>query len=96
MASQLTTDTTHILCPDKTCTLFQKPNCRCPCENDCPHQEKRKLFVVCEGCGKIIDATDTSLLQRVGHLCEGVGGPVASSFARVSGKYELHYELPKT
>ena len=43
---------TYFLCPDKTCKLFEKPDCHVPCESECPHQAKKAI--VCGICKETI------------------------------------------
>jgi hypothetical protein len=85
-------DTTYLLCPDKTCTLFTKPTPIIPCEHGCPHQDKLIKIVKCP-CGELVELYGYhSQMQRVDHCCKN--GNMGSTFARMSGKYERIFERP--
>jgi hypothetical protein len=85
-------DTTYLLCPDKACTLFTKPNCPIPCERECPHQDKLIKIIKC-GCGELVELPgDHSSLRRVDHPHKD--GSIGWSFQRISGKYERIFEMP--
>ena len=85
-------DGTILLCPDRNCTLFTKPNVLCPCERNCPHQEKLKKIVMC-GCGELVVLSGNhSCLCRVDHNCND--GMTRCTFVRMNGKYRRVFEMP--
>ena len=83
---EMKTDRTYLLCPDKNCKLLTKPDCWCPCERDCPHQDKLTKIIKCQ-CGEIIELPGNhSMMRRVDH--DHPDGSTACTFVRMSGKYE--------
>lgn len=48
----------YIICPKKKCRLFRDAKGHCPCDGHCPHQDKLKLVIICNTCGKIIVLSD--------------------------------------
>lgn len=91
---EMSHDTTYLLCPDKMCTLFTKPNCPIPCERDCPHEDKLKKIVVCS-CGEIVVLPGSHHdCCRVEHECKP--GIITWIFTtRMSGKYHRIFEMPE-
>ena len=81
---------TYFLCPDSKCGLFTKPDCRVPCESDCPH--KAEKAIVCQMCGAtIILPFDHLAWCRVECACGGC------NFQRMSGiyrRFNLHPARP--
>ncbi len=48
--------TTYILCPDRSCNLFNST--RIPgnhCDGSCPHEKEQKKLFLCPGCGEIVE-----------------------------------------
>ena len=84
----------YIICPDKDCKKFWDEE-DFACNGSCP--QNCKMYIVCPACGNKVyfNPKDTSQWQRIdctasignGFTCGGC------SFARMSGKYELEYEL---
>lgn len=91
--ADLDTDCTYIICPKPTCRLFWKPDGACPCDGQCPYQEKQKL-VVAFSCGhmEVLPGGD-SMLRRIDHPC--TDSTTKTTFVRASGRYRLLYELPE-
>ena len=89
----LKTDTTYIICPEKTCQLFWDTGTPFPCDGHCPFQERQKLMVLCPNChARIMLSGGSSRWQRINHQCPD--GRVSANFCRMNGKYHLLYEVP--
>jgi len=89
------TDTTYLLCPDQSCTLYwEKLDQWCPCESECPLQDQLIKMIRCH-CGEVVELRgDHFMCCSVGHPSpDGLGGRCCS-FARMTGKYHLLYERP--
>lgn len=92
--SEMEIGTTYIICPDRKCKLFWDTSRWCPCDGDCPHEDKLKLVIICHGCGKmIILPGDHCSWCRIDHNCSGKGGGCCSNF-RMDNKYHLLYKMP--
>ncbi len=73
-------DCTYFLCPDASCKLFKKPDCRVPCERECPCEAQKAI--VCFACYKtIVLPYNHCSFCRVDCKCG------ASNFQRMSGRY---------
>jgi len=92
--SDLKTDTTYLLCPDKSCELFLDPTRRCPCEEECPHQDELIKIIACINCNEPVELPgDHFAFARVDHLCPN--GDTACNFQRMRGKYHRLFERPE-
>jgi len=86
-------DIIYILCPDKTCKLFDSDVSPLPCKKNryadvqCPHLDKTKFLIFCHYCGEpIILNSDYSCWCRIDHICR------CSILGRhVAGTYRLVY-----
>lgn len=84
---------TYIICPDRSCRLFYDTMQSCPCDGRCPKQKEERLVIVCSGCNETIVLPGGShVFVRTDHLC--ANGHRTPNF-RMSGVYELLYEIPK-
>ncbi len=91
-ASELKDDVTYIICPEKSCRLFEVRGPERSCDGKCPFQEKQKLVVGCDCGGMVVLPGGHKSWYRVDH--PHPEGGVGSTFARMSGKYFLLYKLP--
>ena len=89
----ISSESTYLVCPDPDCNLFTKPNCNCPCEKECPQQDKLIKIVRCS-CGEfILLPGDHNSLKRVDHECEN--GSTGCTFVRGNGKYQRGFSIPE-
>jgi len=87
---EMDSNTTYILCPDRSCKLFYSPEYPFPCEYNCPKKNKLEKIIKCRNCGEPIHLCgDHHMLCRVDHACPD--GRHASNFQRMSGRYRLVY-----
>lgn len=90
--SDLKEDITYLLCPDKTCDLFWKENCACPCEYDCPSvEDMKKILYVRDMENLLVLDGDFSSLQTVDYKTKD--GCTRVHF-RNSDKHRIMYKMP--
>ena len=92
--SEMTEDTTYILCPDKKCGLFwYEPFFAC--EGSCPKKDLEKLVVICKDCDKLLVLdSDHSAFCRLDHNCNEHNS--CKFRLRKSTNHILIYALPKS
>ena len=91
--SDMDTNTTYLLCPDRSCRLFFNPD-RNWCEHECPKKDALVKIVQCTNCLDPIELPgDHYFLCAVTHECHDGSHPLM--FQRMSGQYRLIYERPK-
>ena len=82
--TEMRTDTTYLLCPERRCVLFWDTNSPIPCESRCPFQDKLVKMIVCTGCHELIELPGNhNHLCRVDHDC--LDGARISNFQRIGG-----------
>ncbi len=90
---EMNTETTYLLCPDRTCQLFSDP-AKNWCESECPRIADLVKIIQCHNCQEPIELPGNHyLIERVDHNCHDGRHP--AMFQRMSGKYQLIYERPK-
>lgn len=91
--SDMNTETTYLLCPDRSCKLFFDPS-KMWCERDCPQEDDLVKIVQCHNCKEPIELEGNHhYFAHVTHECPDGRHPLM--FQRMSGKYRLIYEKPK-
>ena len=94
MSIEFDLDSTYVICPDRACRLFWDATRPCPCDGACPQEDKQKLMVLCAECKEpVYVGAGSRRYCRVDHAHGD--GSVASTFARLSGKYFLLYDRLK-
>lgn len=81
---------TYLLCPDKTCKLFNKNLNKC--EFNCPLKEKLKKLFLCPICENIVELPGHYTPWH--YPTHGRAGCDAL-IKRTSDEYELIYEMPE-
>jgi hypothetical protein len=91
--SDMNTNTTYLLCPDRSCKLFFDPNKEW-CDFECPKKDDLVKIVQCINCLEPIELPgDHYYIEAVTHECPDGRHPLM--FQRMSGRYQLIYERPK-
>src|SRR3989344_5213070 len=91
--SEMDTNTTYLLCPDRSCRLFFDPD-REWCETACPRKDVLVKIIQCVNCSEPIELSgDHHRYSSVTHECADGRHPLM--FQRMSGRYCLIYERPK-
>ena len=91
--SEMNTETTYLLCPDRSCKLFFDL-AKEWCEQECPKRDDLVKINQCHNCQEPIELPgDHNYLCCVTHDC--ISGQHPLMFQRMSGKYRLIYEKPK-
>ena len=91
--SDMNTETTYLLCPDRSCKLFFDTNKEW-CEQECPQKDDLVKIIQCHNCEEPIELPgDHHYIENVTHECSDGRHPLM--FQRMSGRYCLIYEKPK-
>lgn len=91
--AEMDTDTTYIICPEKSCRLFWDTSQPVACDGHCPYQDRQQLIIICSACGEMVTLPEGHhVAQRIDHQCPD--GSTGMSF-RMGRKYELMYEVPQ-
>ena len=86
---------TYLLCPDRTCKLFNKKPIGNSCEFSCPFKEsKLKKLVVCGHCGGIAELPGFyTSWQYLPHNTKT--GGCGATIKRIDFEYKRIYKKPK-